>query len=62
MDETHIYNCGGLPVQLTLPEGAHIEKALHEIDVKKPYWISQKLYDSVSFVEAIKKCAFDRDY
>ncbi|MCK9326525.1 MAG: hypothetical protein M0P69_13625 [Bacteroidales bacterium] len=22
-DETRIYNCGGLPVELTLPEGEH---------------------------------------
>jgi len=22
-DETRLYNCGGLPVELTLPEGEH---------------------------------------
>lgn len=25
MDETRIYNCGGIPVELTLPEGEHEE-------------------------------------
>ena len=24
-DETRLYNCGGLPVELTLPEGEHTE-------------------------------------
>lgn len=24
-DETRLYNCGGLPVELTLPEGEHEE-------------------------------------
>ena len=24
-DETRLYNCGGLPVELTLPEGKHTE-------------------------------------
>lgn len=25
IDETRLYNCGGLPVELTLPEGEHEE-------------------------------------
>lgn len=24
-DETRLYNCGGIPVELTLPEGEHTE-------------------------------------
>ena len=26
-DETRLYNCGGLPVELTLPEGGHVGSA-----------------------------------
>ena len=25
-DETRLYNCGGLPVELTLPEGEHTKR------------------------------------
>ena len=45
-DETRLYNCGGLPVELTLPEGEHNTHLviLEEKECWVPYWRVNPLY------------------
>ena len=45
-DETRLYNCGGLPVELTLPEGEHNTHFLiwEEKDCWLAHWRVNLLY------------------
>jgi hypothetical protein len=39
-DETCVYNCGGLPVELTLPEGEHTEDFVLSLKITNKFGLS----------------------
>lgn len=39
-DETRVYNCGGLPVELALPEGEHTEDFRLSLKITDKYGLS----------------------